>query len=249
MCFSGWLGFCQNALSLWTSTVQHLNSWFKVSSAGFFWFNWVLKWLSMWSAGLSEEVAAISREAATSVPLYIRLASTLQLSNVKGAFMCCEAPPHTSLLQPFHMRFSPCVMASLRQIESLMYKTHLKTEGRMCNTQKFSCTPCMQLFNNLLWRLGALVVMSLDMNSYNETWRLLLDFSCEIIVLIFLLKAGRFLSLLNTDARRKEAIGVNGRKQEKKFCHIEIVCHIICLLLCEGLTKPCLKCAEERERL
>lgn len=145
-----WLGFCQNALSLWTSPVQNLNSWFIVSSAGFFWFDWVTEWLSMWSAGLSEEVAAISREAATSVPLHTHLTSTLQLRNIKGAFVCCEAPPYTSLFQPSHVRFSPSVMASLRQIDSLTFKTHLKTQGRTCNTQKFSCTPRMQRFNNLL---------------------------------------------------------------------------------------------------
>lgn len=171
-----------------------------------------MKWLRMWSAGLSEEVAAISREAATSVPLHTRLASTLQLRNVKGACMCCEAPPYISLFQPSHMRFLPSVMASLGQIDSLMFKTHLRTQGRTCNTHKFSCTPCMQRFNNLLGCLGALFIMSLDMHSYNETFTLLLAFSCEIIVLIFLLKADRLLLLLNTYACGKEAIGVNDRK-------------------------------------
>ena len=222
MCISVWLGFCQNALSLWTSTVQNLNSWFKVSSAGLFWFNWVMKWLSMWSAGLSEEVAAISREAATSVPLHTRLASTLQLSNVKGAVTCCEAPPYTSLFQPSHVRFSLSVMASLRQIGSLMFKTHLKTQGRTCNTQKSSCAPCVQCFNNLLWRLGALFIISPDMHSYNVSLTLLLDFSCEIIVLIFSLKADRLLLLLDTDVWGKEAIGVNGRKRQKKIVTLKL---------------------------
>lgn len=81
------------------------------------------------------------------------------------------------------------------------------------------------------------------MHSYNETLTLLLDFNCEIIVLIFLLRADRFLILPDTEACGKEAVGVNGKKQGKKNS-ITVKLSVTSLLLSEGLTKPHLKCTE-----
>lgn len=80
-----------------------------------------MKWLSLWSGGLSKEVAATDREAVTSVPLRACLISTFQLRNINRALMFCEAPPYTSLFHPSHTQFSPSVMASLGQSDSLMY--------------------------------------------------------------------------------------------------------------------------------
>lgn len=82
------------------------------------------------------------------------------------------------------------------------------------------------------------------MHSYNETLTLLLDFSCEIIVLIFFLKVDRLLLLLNTGVRKGGNRGEWQKTGEKKIRHVKMVCQVTCLLLCEGLTKPHLKCAK-----